>query len=97
MQDSYLSKICKVEGIQNVTNYFYLNKSFSKNNRSFELRLERMAIITDDWNYYKMLLDFRKNKMEENIFHREILEKYPYDGKSTFTELLATEVNKGNL
>lgn len=36
-------------------------------------------------------------QIQENIrCHQEILEKYPYDGKSTFAELLAQEIEKQN-
>ncbi len=86
----------KVAGVQNETNYYNLNKVSSANNNSLELRLERMAVITGDWTYYRMLLEVRKDKLEAQAAHKEILEKYPYDGKSSFAELLAAEVSKLN-
>lgn len=46
--------------------------------------LQRNAVLTGDWAYYAQLLD-----VQDRIrCHKEILEKYPYDGKSTFAEYL---------
>lgn len=46
--------------------------------------LQRNAILTGDWTYYAQMLDIQ----DRIRCHKEILEKYPYDGKSSFAELL---------
>ena len=52
--------------------------------RRKELLLQRKAVLTGDWTYYAQLLD-----VQDRIrCRKEILEKYPYDGKSTFAELV---------
>lgn len=86
----------KVAGVQNETNYYNLSKVPLIYDRNYELRLERMAVITGDWYYYNKLLNVRRERMEVEAAHKEILEKYPYDGKSTFAELLIAEINKVN-
>lgn len=56
------------------------------------LALQSKACIYNSWEYYQQILE-----IQENIrCHQEILEKYPYDGKSTFAELLAQEIKKNN-
>ena len=52
--------------------------------RQKALLLQRNAVLTGDWSYYAQLLDIQ----DRIRCHKEILEKYPYDGKSTFEELL---------
>ena len=86
----------KVAGVQNETNYYNLSKVHLIYDRNYELRMERMAVITGDWYYYNKLLNVRRERMEVEAAHKEILEKYPYDGKSTFAELLIAEINKVN-
>lgn len=86
----------KVAGVLNETNYYNLSKVPLIYDKNYELRLERMAAITGDWHYYNKLLNVRRKRMEVEAAHREILEKYPYDGKSTFAELLTAEINKVN-
>lgn len=93
---SNFPSVGKVAGVQNETNYYNLNKVSSVKNNSLELRLESMAVITSDWTYYRILLDVHKDKLEAQAAHKEILTKYPYDGKSSFAELLAAEVSKLN-
>ena len=56
------------------------------------LALQYKACIYNSWECYQQILE-----IQENIrCHQEILEKYPYDGKSTFSELLAQEIEKQN-
>ena len=52
--------------------------------RQKALLLQRNAVLTGDWTYYAQLLDIQ----DRIRCHKEILEKYPYDGKSTFAECL---------
>lgn len=52
--------------------------------RKKALLLQRNAVLTGDWTYYAQLLDIQ----DRIRCHKEILEKYPYDGKSTFAECL---------
>ena len=49
-----------------------------------------MACKYDSWSYYLNILELQ----EQIRCHQEIMEKYPYDGKSTFAELLAKEIEK---
>lgn len=56
------------------------------------LALQYRACKYNSWECYQ-----RIRELQENIrCHQEILEKYPYDGKSTFAELLAQEIKKNN-
>ena len=58
--------------------------------RRKELLLQRNAVLTGDWTYYAQLLD-----VQDRIrCHKEILEKYPYDGKSTFAQCLDKALTK---
>ena len=52
--------------------------------RQKALLLQQNAVLTGDWTYYAQLLDIQVRIR----CHKEILEKYPYDGKSTFAECL---------
>ena len=52
--------------------------------RKKALLLHRNAVLTGDWTYYVQLLDIQ----DRIRCHKEILEKYPYDGKSTFAEYI---------
>ena len=56
----------------------------------------KVAGVQNETNYYNKLLNVRRERMEVEAAHKEILEKYPYDGKSTFAELLIAEINKVN-
>ena len=55
-----------------------------------EKSLQQKAIVTGNWKYYQELLFVQ----ESLRCRKEILEKYPYDGKSSFSELVAEEVEK---
>ena len=52
--------------------------------RRKKLLLQRKAVLTGAWTYYAQLLDVQ----DKIRCRKEILEKYPYDGKSTFAECL---------
>ena len=43
-----------------------------------------------------LALQYRACKYNSWECYQQILEKYPYDGKSTFAELLAQEIKKNN-
>lgn len=47
----------------------------------------RWATLTNDYRYYRRLALLRDK--ETKAAREEIMSKYPYDGKSTFAELLA--------
>lgn len=84
----------KVAGILNDENYYNLTRAPLVYDKNYELKLERMAVLTGDWRYYDRLLEVRSRRIEAEAARKEILEKYPYDGKSTFSELLAEEISK---
>ena len=54
--------------------------------------LKKQALATGTAYYYQQLSELQRVKEEVAACHKEILEKYPYDGKSTFKELLAKAV-----
>lgn len=53
-----------------------------------ELNLKYMAAVTGIGFYYQKLLEVQNELHEIKVAKAEITEKYPYDGKSTFAELL---------
>ena len=53
-----------------------------------ELNLKYMAAVTGSSFYYQKLLEVQNELHEIKVAKAEISEKYPYDGKSTFEELL---------
>ncbi|MBR5965915.1 MAG: hypothetical protein IK015_07365 [Treponema sp.] len=53
----------------------------------------KWASLTNDYRYY-MRLSLLRNK-ETKAAREEIMRKYPYDGKSTFAELLAEGIRNG--
>lgn len=58
--------------------------------RNEELNLKYFAALTGDSFYYQKLAELR----EAAAARREIMEKYPYDGKSTFAEFLKKELSE---
>lgn len=53
-----------------------------------ELNLKYMAAVTGSSFYYQKLLEVQNELHELKVAKAEITKKYPYDGKSTFAELL---------
>lgn len=73
-----------------------VEESIKINTRDYcrlEQYYQQMAVITDDTFYYRKLLEVRQEKRELELCHAEIMEKWPYDGKKTFWEL----VEEGNI
>ena len=62
--------------------------------RIMEWKMQRRAVLTNDWFCYQNLLEIRTARVESENCIKEITEKYPYDGKSGFTQLLAMEIEK---
>ena len=56
------------------------------------LALQYRACKYNSWECYQQILEIKENIR----CHQEILEIYHYDGKSTFAELLAQEIEKQN-
>ncbi len=54
--------------------------------------LTTQAAVTGKTYYYQQFSELQRVKEEVAACRKEILEKYPYDGKSTFKELLAKAV-----
>lgn len=54
------------------------------------LALQYRAWKYNSWECYQQILEIKENIR----CHQEILEIYPYDGKSNFAELLAKEIEK---
>ncbi len=57
--------------------------------------LKIQAAATGKAYYFQQLSELQRIEKEVAACRKEILEKYPYDGKSTFAELL-TQAIKGN-
>ena len=68
--------------------YMNLNRLDNNGLHTRELKFRYLAATTGDTIYYQKLLEVQKELRENALAHAEILEKYPYDGKSTFAELL---------
>ena len=56
------------------------------------LALQYRACKYNSWECYQQILEIKENIR----CHQEILEIYPYDGKSTFAELLEKEIKKNS-
>lgn len=68
-----------------------VEESIKINTRDYgrlEQYYQQMAVITDDTFYYRKLLEVRQKKHELEACHAEIMERWPYDGKKTFWELV---------
>lgn len=77
----------KIEGLTRVSKegaYIYLPAPESVTS---EQECKNLALLTKDYRYYKRLLVLQDP--ETKAAREEIMRKYPYDGKSTFAELLA--------
>lgn len=68
-----------------------VEESIKINTRDYgrlEQYYQQMAVITDDTFYYQKLLELRTEKRELEACHKEIQNRWPYDGKKTFWELV---------
>lgn len=82
-----MSSINTVTSIQSIERNQPVNLRSMKQNL---FSLQKLAIKYNRWSLYQTLLEY-----EDTIrCHKEIVEKYPYDGKSTFAELLEKETKK---
>ena len=55
--------------------------------------LKKNAALTGKVFYRQQLLELQRIKEEVAACRKEVFEKYPYDGKSTFKDLLAKAIN----
>ncbi|MBP5464487.1 MAG: hypothetical protein J6Y13_04870 [Treponema sp.] len=55
-----------------------------------------MAVKTDNLKYYQRMLNVNEEIRENLAAIREVMEKYPYDGKSSFAELLEQATKEMN-
>ena len=72
----------------NEPGYKNLNRLSVAGLQKTEQNLKYMSAVTCDSFYYQKLLEIQKECHELKVANGEIAEKYPYDGKSTFAELL---------
>ncbi len=79
----------KIGNIYNV-NGSYRNSLEQTRINGTILSFQHKATIYGDWGYYQKILDLRTWLCSKE--RQELLDKYPYDGKSTFAELLANEL-----
>lgn len=95
MEEKVMTPINRIEPISRISPSLQIERVKPVTIKSMKqnlLALQSKACIYNSWEYYQQILE-----IQENIrCHQEILEKYPYDGKSTFAELLAQEIKKNN-
>ena len=60
------------------------------------LYCQKMAVKTDNLKYYQRMLNVNEEIRENLAAIREVMEKYPYDGKSSFAELLEQATKEMN-
>ena len=86
-----IERINRLNNIQGVnSNLRFPTQVTEPNMKRRLLILQYNAAVTGDSYYYRKIRDLKETMQ----YHQEILEKYPYDGKSTFAELLTKELEK---
>lgn len=85
-------KVGQVAAIENSANYYNLRRFVPAKSQSLEYAYRKMAAVTGSWRYYQKVLELQAPDLL--AARKEILEKYPYDGKSTFKELLSRAVKE---
>ena len=83
-------KVGQVAAIENSANYYNLRRFVPAKSQSLEYAYRKMAAVTGSWCYYQKVLELQAPDLL--AARKEIIEKYPYDGKSTFKELMARAV-----
>ena len=86
---SRVSAVSRIEPIQKIERTTPVTLTGMKQEL---LVLQYQASKYNSWEYYQQILELQKDIR----CRQEIMEKYPYDGKSTFAELLAQEIEKQN-
>lgn len=93
MEEKVMTPINRIEPISRISPSLQIERVKPVTIKSMKqnlLALQSKACIYNSWKCYQQILE-----IQENIrCHQEILEKYPYDGKSTFAELIAKEIEK---
>ena len=93
MEEKVMTPINRIEPISRISPSLQIERAKPVTLKSMKqdlLALQYRACKYNSWECYQQILE-----LQENIrCHQEILEKYPYDGKSTFAELLAKEIEK---
>ena len=84
---SRVSAVSRIEPIQKIERTTPVTLTGMKQEL---LVLQYQASKYNSWEYYQQILELQ----EDIRCRQEIMEKYPYDGKSTFAELLAQEIKK---
>ena len=77
----------------NESGYRNLNRLGKFGLEKTELSLKYMAAVTGNGFYYQKLLEVQNELHELKAAKAEITEKYPYDGKSPFAELLEKDLH----
>ena len=83
----------KINGVSRISSESSFVKVTIPESLTSEQECRMLAYLTNDWRYYARLA-FLQNP-ETKAARKEILEKYPYDGKSSFSELLAKAIGDG--
>ncbi len=84
---SRVSAVSRIEPIQKIERTTPVTLTGMKQEL---LVLQYQASKYNSWEYYQQILELQ----EDIRCRQEIMEKYPYDGKSTFAELLTKEIEK---
>ena len=80
----------KINGVPRISSESSFVKVTVPESLTPEQECRMLALLTNDWQYYRKLAFLQHP--ETKAARKEILEKYPYDGKSTFAELLAKAI-----
>lgn len=83
----YFPYVGRVAAI-NEPGYGNLNRLGTDALHDMELSLKYKAAVTGGGIYYQKIMEVQKEIAELDAAKAEIAEKYPYDGKSSFAELL---------
>jgi len=85
-----MRRIIKINGVSRISSERAFVKVTVPESLTPEQECRMLALLTNDWQYYRRLVFLQHP--ETKAAKKEILEKYPYDGKSTFSELLAKAI-----
>lgn len=80
----------KINGVSRISSESSFVKVTVPESLTPEQKCRMLALLTNDWQYYRRLAFLQHP--ETKAARKEIFEKYPYDGKSSFSELLAKAI-----
>ena len=103
MEEKVMTPINRIEPITRIVPSQQIERTEPVTIKSMKqdlLALQYRACKYNSWECYQQILELQENirchQKKLSKIARNIFEKYPYDGKSTFAELLAQEIKKNN-